>query len=137
MLKTLSLVFLLCLLLSSIAKGQNEKHLSQQDSVKKKKAKRLFELSLGQTLLFISDSKLEKIKNATAVIVPTSAKLFFAEFRPVKKMKIPVFFNLPTETKQFIVDGEIINQRASPTFGTGLQFRVFKLPLEVCDLQLN
>ena len=130
-LKTLSLVFILCLLLSSTAKGQNEKELSPQDSIKKKKAKRLFELSLGQTLLFISDSKLEKIKNTTAVIVPTSAKLFFAEFRPVKKMKIPVFFNLPTETKQFIVDGEIINERASPTFGTGLQFRIFKLPLGV------
>ena len=72
-------------MLSSTAKGQNEKELSPQDSIKKKKAKRLFELSLGQTLLFISDSKLEKIKNTTAVIVPTSAKLFFAEFRPVKK----------------------------------------------------
>jgi len=125
------LVLSICLLLPAAIKSQNEKELTPQDSVKKKKAKRLFELSLGQTLLFISDSRLETLKDKSAIIVPTSAKLFFAEFRPIKKMKIPVFFNLPTETKQFIVDGELVNERASPTFGTGLQFRIFKFPLGV------
>ncbi|MDP3144918.1 MAG: hypothetical protein Q8N66_05920 [Bacteroidota bacterium] len=105
---------------------QVDKAIELQDSLKKKKDRRFFELSLGQTLLFISDSKLEEIKNNSAIIVPTSARLFFAEFRPTKKMKIPVFFNLPTQTKQFIVNGQIVNERASPTFGTGLQFRIFK-----------
>ncbi|MES2679688.1 MAG: hypothetical protein V4635_07380 [Bacteroidota bacterium] len=122
---------MLYLFLPALAIGQNEKELSPQDSVKKKKARRLFELSLGQTLLFISDRKLATIKNKVAVIVPTSAKLFFVEFRPVKKMRIPVFFNLPTETKQFIVDSVLVNERASPTFGAGLQFRLFKFPLGV------
>ncbi len=110
---------------------QNNSDLASQDSVKKKKVVRYFELSLGQTLLFISDSRLEEIKNSSAVIVPTSARLFFAEFRPTKKMKIPVFFNLPTQTKQFIVDGKLVSERASPTFGTGLQFRIFKFPIGV------
>jgi hypothetical protein len=108
---------------------QNNNDLASQDSVKKKKVVRYFELSLGQTLLFISDSKLEEIKNSSAVIVPTSARLFFAELRPTKIMKIPVFFNLPTQTKQFIVDGKLVSERASPTFGTGLQFRIFKFPI--------
>ncbi|MBA2612728.1 MAG: hypothetical protein H0U95_12190 [Bacteroidetes bacterium] len=130
-LRTYILVFGICLLLPTAIKSQNEKELSPQDSVKKKKTKRLFELSLGQTLLFISDNKLEIIKDKSAIVVPTSAKLFFAEFRPVKKMKIPVFFNLPTEAKQFIVDGVLVSERASPTFGTGLQLRVFKFPLGV------
>jgi hypothetical protein len=130
-LKSAAFIFICCLLLPALAIAQNEKELSPQDSVKKKKARRLFELSLGQTLLFISDHKLATIKNNAAVIVPTSAKLFFAEFRPVKKMRVPVFFNLPTETKQFIVNGELVNERASPTFGAGLQFRLFKIPLGV------
>jgi len=125
------LALLICLISTLDMHSQGEKELSPQDSIKKKKAKRLFELSLGQTLLFISDRKLANIKSSEAVIVPTSAKLFFAEFRPVKKMRIPVFFNLPTETKQFIVDGQLVNERASPTFGTGLQFRIFKFPLGV------
>lgn len=89
------------------------------------KERQLFELSLGQTILFISDSKLEEIKNEEAVIAPTNARLFFAEFRPDKMMRIPVFFNLPTESKQYIVNGELISERASPTFGTGLQFQCF------------
>lgn len=59
--------------------------LTPQDSVKRKNAVCYFELSLGQTLLFISDSKLEEIKNNSVVIVPTSVRLFFAEFRPIKK----------------------------------------------------
>lgn len=93
------------------------------------KERQFFELSLGQTILFISDSKLEQIKNDEAVIAPTNARLFFAELRPDKIMRIPVFFNLPTESKQYIVDGELISERASPTFGTGLQIRCFHFSL--------
>lgn len=94
-----------------------------------KKDRQFFELSLGQTILFISDSKLEQIKNEEAVIAPTNARLFFAELRPDKIMRIPIFFNLPTQSKQYIVDGELISERASPTFGTGLEFRCFRLPI--------
>jgi hypothetical protein len=46
-------------------------------------------------------------------------------------MKISVFFNLPTQKKQFIVDGKLVSERATPTFVTGLQFRIFKFPLGV------
>lgn len=124
--KIIGIFFVFCFIFPSKMECQVDKAIELQDSLKKKKDKRFFELSLGQTLLFISDSKLEEIKNNSAIIVPTSARLFFAEFRPTKKMKIPVFFNLPTQTKQFIVNGQIVNERASPTFGTGLQFRIFK-----------
>lgn len=93
------------------------------------KNRQFFELSLGQTVLFISDSKLEEIKNEEAIIAPTNARLFFAELRPDKIIRIPIFFNLPTQSKQYIVDGELISERASPTFGTGLEFRCFRLPI--------
>jgi hypothetical protein len=89
--------------------------------------KGLFELSFGQSLLFISNSKQINIRNQAAIVIPTSAMLFFVELRPVKQMRIPVFFNLPTESKQFLVAGQIVNERASPTFGTGLEFKCFGL----------
>ena len=87
----------------------------------------LFELSFGQNLLFISSDKQNSIQKNRDLVVPTSAILFFAEFRPERKWKVPVFFNLPTESKQFIQpDGSLKNERASPSFGSGLQFRLFQ-----------
>jgi hypothetical protein len=94
-------------------------------SVKKK-----FELSFGQAMLFISSSEAQDILEQNAVIVPTNSMLFFAELRPLKKMRIPIFFNLPTETKQFLLNGQIINERASPTFGSGLEFQVAKIKFD-------
>ena len=46
-----------------------------------------FEVSFGQSLLFISNSKQINIRNQAAVVIPTNAVLFFAEFRPQKKKK--------------------------------------------------
>ncbi len=88
--------------------------------------KGIFELSFGQSLLFISNSQLINIRNNAAIVIPTSAMLFFVELRPEKRIRIPVFFNLPTESKQFIVAGQIVNERASPTFGMGLEYRIMK-----------
>lgn len=89
-----------------------------------------FELSFGQSLLFISNSKLSNIRNQAKIVVPTNAILFFAEFRPEKKIRIPVFFNLPTESKQFLVNGSLVYERASPTFGSGLEFRFLKVGID-------
>ena len=94
-----------------------------------KPGNKFFELSVGQSLLFISSSRLEEIRNNARVIVPTNAVLLFIEFRPVKKMRIPVFANIPTESKQFIVNNQLVSERASPTFGAGFQFRCFTLPI--------
>ena len=110
---------------------------TQNDSIEKtevsidstKKSKHYFELSLGQSILFVSDSKLQDIQTEEAVIVPTNAKLFFAELRPDKKLRIPIFFNLPTESRQYIINGELVSKRASPTLGAGLQYRAFRLPI--------
>lgn len=88
--------------------------------------KGVFELSFGQSLLFISNSKQINIRNQAAIVIPTSAMLFFVEFRPLKRARIPVFFNLPTESKQFLVAGQLVNERASPTFGTGVQFKCLR-----------
>jgi hypothetical protein len=99
----------------------------QADSLKKNEH---FELSFGQSLLFISSSRLADIHNQAAIVVPTNAMLFFAEFRPQKFIKIPVFFNLPTETKQFLVNGQLVSEKASPTFGTGLEFRIFQAKID-------
>lgn len=89
-----------------------------------------FELSFGQSLLFISNDKLASIRNQSSVILPTNSILFFIEFRPHKTARIPIFFNLPTETKQYLVDGVIINERASHTFGTGVEFKLFQLVID-------
>jgi hypothetical protein len=64
-----------------------------------------FELSFGQSLLFISNSKQINIRNEQAVVIPTSSLLFFGEIRPQKFLRIPLFLNVPTESKQFLVNG--------------------------------
>lgn len=84
-----------------------------------------FELSFGQSTLFISNDKAAAIKSNFNVVIPTNSMLFFAEFRPFKRIKIPIVFNLPTESKQFIVDGKLISEKASPTFATGTEFKIF------------
>lgn len=104
--------------------GQESKIVS--DTTKKNQ---FFEFSFGQSLLFISNSKSVDIRNNQAVVVPTSSILFFVEMRPQKRVRIPVFINLPTETKQFLVNNILVNERASPTFGTGVEFKCFQLNL--------
>ncbi|MBL4752057.1 MAG: hypothetical protein JKY52_00445 [Flavobacteriales bacterium] len=89
-----------------------------------------FEFSFGQSLLFISDSKEIDLRDKEAIILPTSAMLFFVEFRPLNKFRVPVFFNLPTESKQFLVNGSLINERANPSFGTGFQYPLFKFNID-------
>lgn len=84
---------------------------------------KLFEISFGRSLLFISNSKVVDFRNSNAAVVPTTSILLLAEFRPEKKLRLPVFFNLATETKQFLVNGELINEKTSPTFGAGIQYR--------------
>lgn len=95
-----------------------------------KPVKHYFELSFGQSLLFISKGQSAALHSKSAVVVPTNSVLFFAEFRPERKTKIPVFFNLPTESKQFLVNGQLINEKADPSFGTGLQFRLLRMKVD-------
>jgi hypothetical protein len=111
------ILVLLCTLLI------NYNSLAQDtDSVKRNK---LFEISFGKSLLFISNSKVIDFRESNAAVVPTTSILFLAEFRPEKKLRFPIFFNLATETKQFLVNGELINEKAAPTIGAGIQYRPF------------
>lgn len=89
-----------------------------------------FELSFGQNLLFISTSRQNDILEQESIVLATSSVLFFAELRPHKIMRIPVFLNIATESKQFIVDGQVVNEKASPTFGTGLVFKVIQFDID-------
>lgn len=89
-----------------------------------------FELSFGQNLLFISQSKQDIAYNTESIIIPTSSILFFSEFRPQKTLRIPVFLNIATESKQYLVDKVIVNEKASPTIGTGLVFKIFEYRLD-------
>lgn len=91
---------------------------------------KIFELSFGQSLLFISNSKVVDIRNNEAIIIPTSAILFFAEFRPLKRLRVPVFLNIPTESKQFLVDSQLVSERASVDFGTGIECGLFQLKID-------
>ena len=102
-------------------------HASIRDSLFKDQH---FELSFGQSLLFISNSKQIDLRTQEALVVPTNAILFFEELRPYKTMRIPVFFNLATETKQFVIDGKTVSERAAPTIGTGLTFKIFELKID-------
>lgn len=97
---------------------------AQSDTTRKK-----FELSFGQSMLFITYDKALSILNQEAVVIPTSSMLFLAELRPLKTIRIPIFFNLPTEAKQFMIKGQLVNERASPTFGSGLQAKLFRITL--------
>lgn len=85
-----------------------------------------FELSFGQNLLFISPSKQNTLYNEASLVIPTSSILFFSEFRPKKILRVPLFLNIATESKQYLVNGELINEKAHPTIGTGLVFRVLQ-----------
>ena len=88
------------------------------------------EISFGQNLLFISSSRQINIRQQAAIVIPTNAILFLVEFRPKKTLRIPIFLNIATESKQYIVGGQIINERASPTFGTGIIFRLIEFNLD-------
>ena len=78
-----------------------------------------FELSFGQSILFIPDDKLERIAQRESIIVPTNSILFFIEFRPQKKLRVPLYVNLPTESKQFFIDSVLVNEKANATGGFG------------------
>lgn len=109
------------LLLLFVISCSHLKAKSQDDSLK---TKLHFELSFGQSLLFISNSRLVDIRKERAIVVPTSAILFLVQFRPDRFMRIPVFLNIATETKQFLVNGQLVNERAAPTLGAGVVFKV-------------
>ena len=89
-----------------------------------------FELSFGQNLLFISTSQQNEILQNESVVLATSSVLFFSEFRPRKVMRIPVFLNIATESKQFLVNGILVYEKASPTIGTGLVFKVMDFKID-------
>jgi len=112
------------ILLSISAEAQNK----EEDTLKKKR--QFFEISFGNSILFISDSKLINIRNEAAIVVPTSSVLFFIELFPQRRFRVPVFFNLPLETKQFLINGQLVNERASPTFGAGLELKIFQIKID-------
>jgi hypothetical protein len=114
---------------STIIKKPFYKKISKHFNDTTKRGNR-FEISFGQNLLYISNNKQINLRKQSAVVVPTSAILFFAEFRPKKTMRIPLFVNIATESKQYIIDGQLVNERASPTFGTGIVFRLLELNLD-------
>ncbi|MBN8703700.1 MAG: hypothetical protein J0M08_11590 [Bacteroidetes bacterium] len=117
------IAFFLLFTVTIIANSANSE--ATQDSTKEK----YFEISFGQSILFISNSKVLDLKKNESVVLPTNAILFFVELRPYKKLRIPIFLNLATETKQFLINNTIVNERASPTLGTGIQYRIFNYPL--------
>jgi hypothetical protein len=117
----------------SIDTLKKKKHLklifldSFNDSAKKYNH---FELSFGQNLLFIPYSRQAAILSQESIVIPTSAVLFFLEFRPHRVLRIPLFLNIATESKQFLVNSQIVNEKASPTIGTGLVFKVMQLEVD-------
>jgi hypothetical protein len=124
--RTFAILFTGCLLLSGISlRGQTASE-TVKDSTKKKN-RQLFEMSFGQSKLFISSSRDSLINAEESVVVPTNAILFFAEFRPQKRLRVPVFLSLATGPKQHIVNGILISERASPTIGTGVVCKAFRL----------
>jgi len=114
------------LLLFLIIFSQNVFSQTQDTTAQNRK----FELSFGTNILFIPDGKLIDIREEEALIIPTSSILLFGELRPDHKLRIPLFFNLPIETKQFLVNNQLISERASPALGAGVQFRLFNIDID-------
>lgn len=115
------------------------------DSIKSKKFQKLnilknlndstkknnnFELSFGQNLLFISTLKQNQFHAKESIVIPTNSVLFFIEFRPKKTLRIPLFLNIATESKQFLVDGQLVYEKASPTIGTGMVFNLIQYNID-------
>ena len=122
-----NLILVLGCLLLFLSDNQRLLAQSRADSLDRNP---LFELSFGQNLLFLSKSRQMTLLNKLDLVVPTTAVLFFAVFRPEKKWKVPVFFNLPVESTQFIQsDGSVRYQRATPSFGSGIEFRLLKFDI--------
>lgn len=106
------------------ANGKNPSDTSKTNLPNKK-----FELSFGNSVLFISADKQDTIYQRGGLVVPTSALLFLSEFRPSKKLRIPAFVNLPTESKQFLVDGQLVNEKANITFGSGFEYKIGQIKI--------
>lgn len=86
-----------------------------------------FELSFGQSMLFVSQSQLYNIRNKEKLIIPTNAILFFSEINPRNKVSFPIFLNIATETKQFQINDTIYSEKASPTLGFGITYKPFQI----------
>jgi hypothetical protein len=127
--RTVMLYFSLLLTITAYSRQLNKADSLINDSTARNASDKYFELSLGHSLLFISSSRIQEIRTNESVIVPTNAVLIFAEFRPEKRIRIPVFINIPSETKQFIVNNQLVSERASPTIGSGFQVKCFSLPV--------
>jgi energy-converting hydrogenase Eha subunit E len=113
-------IFAFCFL--TIVKCQETK---QDTTTVKKKV----EISFGQSLLFASYSKSLNVLTQAAIVIPTSSILIFAVFRPIKRLHIPLFCNIPTESKQYLINGVLTNERANPTIGTGVELKMFDVKL--------
>jgi hypothetical protein len=117
-------IVVLCFLFA----GMNK--ISGQEIIKEKKNSKNFELSFGQSVLFISNSEQIDLLTNSAVVLPTTSILFFVELFTLRKVRIPLFYNLPTGAKQFIINNKIVNEEASSSFGTGIQFKLFKIKFD-------
>ncbi|MFZ4799744.1 MAG: hypothetical protein ACOYMA_19785 [Bacteroidia bacterium] len=115
------LVIFSCFVFSGINK------IKGQELIKETKKNKNFEISFGQSVLFISNSDQIDLLTNSAVVLPTTSILFFVELRTLRKVRIPFFYNLPTGAKQFIINNSIVHEEASSSFGTGLQFKLFKI----------
>ena len=117
-------IVILCYLFA----GMNK--ISGQEIIKEKKNNKNFELSFGQSVLFISNSDQIDLLTNSAVVLPTTSILFFVELFTLRKVRIPLFYNLPTGAKQFIINNKIVHEEASSSFGTGIQFKLFKIKFD-------
>ncbi len=123
-------IFILRILLLSTSMVINSSGKVNALNIDSMRNKMHFELSFGQSLLFISNSDLVNLHNSNNIVLPTSSLLFFAELRPYKKIRIPVFFNLPTEAKPFLANGQLVYEKASPTIGSGAEFKLFEIKID-------
>ena len=129
--KILSLLLFGLFALTGVCQNTNDGRWSffnrQSDSLKRGEN---FELSFGQNLLFISSSKQLNIRVKESIVVPTSSILFFTELRPQKLIRVPVFVNVATESKQFLINGQLINDKSAPTLGSGVVMELVKFKVD-------
>jgi len=89
-----------------------------------------FEVSFGQSMMFMNDTDRQDILDREKVAIPTSSALLLVDFIYSYKFSFPIFFNLPLTSQKFIVDGEETVESASPVFGFGLNYSLLQIDLK-------
>lgn len=89
-----------------------------------------FEVSFGQSMMFMNDTDRQDILDREKVAIPTSSALLLVDFIYDYKFSFPFFLNLPLTSQKFLVDGKETVEKASTVFGVGVNYSLLQIDLK-------